>query len=53
MSLSNFKKLVDAVILLMKQRVDPAMDILINLKGIDDEYFNDLIYSYRAYGYIN
>jgi hypothetical protein len=52
-SFSTFKKLVDAVILLMKQRFGPAMDILVDLKCKDDSYFNDLIYAFRAYGYIN
>ena len=50
---SDFKKLVDAIILLMKQRVGPAMEILKEIASNDDQYFNDLIFSYRAYGYVN
>ena len=37
----------------MKQRVDPAMEILKEIASNDDIYFNDLIFSYRAYGYVN
>lgn len=36
----------------MKQRVGPAMEILKDIASNDDLYFNDLIYSYRAYGFV-
>jgi hypothetical protein len=29
------------------------MEILSGLKSKEDPYFNDLIFAYRAYGYVN